>query len=81
MARSNNPHCEAPKFSFNSQNQAEKWKLFYTRTLDFLKALGVNPDEEDQGRKGWHDLKIMFEGDDHQGLQTLIVNNTILPEA
>ena len=81
MASRNTPHWEASKFSFNSQNQAVEWKLFYTRALDFLKALDINPDEEDQGKKGWHQMKMMFEGDDCQALQTLINNNTIMPEA
>ena len=56
------------------------WKLFYTRALDFLKALNINSDEEEQGKRGWCQTKMMFEGDDHQGLQTLIDNNTISPE-
>ena len=55
-------------------------KLFYTRALDFLEALDINPDEEDQGKSGWHQIKMMFEGDVCQALQTLIDNNTILPE-
>ena len=41
----------------------------------------MNPDEEDQGKKGWHQIKMLFEGDICQALQTLISNNTILPEA
>ena len=49
--------------------------------MDFLEAFDINPDEEDQGKKGWHQIKMMFEGDDHQAPQTLIDNNAILPEA
>ena len=81
MASRSTLHWKAPKFSFTCQNQPEEWKLFYTRALDFLGALGINTDEEDQGKKGWCQIKIMFEGDDHQALQTLIDNNTILPDA
>ena len=52
----------------------------YIRALDFLEALDINPDEEDQGKKGWHQIKMMFEGDDYQALHTVIDNNPILPE-
>ena len=55
--------------------------LFYTRALDFLETLDINPDEEDQGKRGWHQMKMLFEGDDCQALQTLIDNNTISAEA
>ena len=34
-------HWEAPKFSFNSPNQAAEWQTFYTRALDFLEALDI----------------------------------------
>ena len=81
MASRNTPCWEAPKFSFTSQNQAEDRKQFYTRVLAFLKTLDINPDEEDQGKKGWCQIKMMFEGDDCQALQTLINNNTISPDA
>ena len=77
MASRNTPCWEAPIFSFTSQNQAEDWKLFYTRALDFLKALDINPDGEDKGKKGWCQIKMMFQGDDCQAPQTLINNNTI----
>ena len=75
------PMLGTPRFSFNSLNQAEEWKFFYTRASDFPKALDINPDEEDQGKRGWHQIKMMFEGDGHQILQTLKDNNTISPEA
>ena len=75
------PTLGTPIFFFNSQNQAENWKLFYTRALDFLEALEINPDEEDQGKKGWCQIKMMFERDGCQAPQTLIDNNTISPEA
>ena len=81
MATSNIPCWEALKSSFEAQNQAEEWKLFYTRALDFLKALDINPDEEDQGKRGWQQRKMMSEEDDCQTLQTLFDNNTISAEA
>ena len=31
---------EAPKFSFSTANQAEEWKVFYIRALDYLKNPG-----------------------------------------
>ena len=75
MASRNTLHWEAPRFSFSSQNQAD------TRALDFLETLDINPDEEDQGKKGWCQIKMMFEGDNHQALPTLSKNNNISSEA
>ena len=65
---------------FSAPNQAEEWKVFYTRALDFLQALDINPDVEDQNKHGWQQVKMMFEGEDHQALQTLINNNTVTSE-
>ena len=80
-SRSSTPHSEAPKVSFNAPNQAEEWKAFYTRVLDFLEALDIYPDEEDQGKNGWPQVKMIFEGENHQALQTLIDCKTITCEA
>ena len=78
---STTPNWEAPKFSFNAPNQAAEWQAFYTRALDFLEALDIDPDEEDQGKCAWHQIKMMFEGEDCQVLQTLTDSNTVTPEA
>ena len=75
------PHWEAPKFLFNTPNQADAWKSFYTQALDFLEALDIDPDVEDQGKKGWMQIKMMFEDEDRLALQTLINNQTITPTA
>ena len=75
------PHWEASKFSFSAPNQAEEWKVYYTRALDFLEALDIDPDVEDQNKHGWQQVKMMFKGEDCQALQTLIDNNTITSEA
>ena len=80
-SRSSAPHWEAPKFSFNTPNQADAWKSFYTRVLDFLEALDIDPNVEDQGKRGWRQIKMMFEDEDHLALQTLINNQTITPAA
>ena len=80
-SRSTTPHWEAPKFSFNSPNQANAWKSFYTRALDFLEAPDIDPDAEDQGKKGWMQIKMMFKDEDHIALETLIDNQTISPGA
>ena len=73
------PHWEAPKFSFNAPNQVDAWKSFYTRALDFLEALDIDPNVEDQGKRDWRQIKMMFEDEDHLALQTLIDNQTITP--
>ena len=67
-SRSTNPHWEAPKFLFKAPNQADAWKSFYTRALDFLEALDIDPNVEDQGKKEWTQIKMMFEDEDCQAL-------------
>ena len=79
MASSTTPHWEAPRFSFNVQIQEGEWKLFYTCAVNFLKALDIDPETEDRTKKGWRQIKIMFEGE-NQALQTLLDNNTITTE-
>ena len=74
-------YWEAPKFLFNSPNQAAEWQAFYTRALDFLEALDIDPEAAEQNKCGWRQIKMMFEGEDCQVLQTLIDNNTVTPEA
>ena len=58
-----------------------KWQAFCTRALDFLEALDIDPEAEDQNKHEWCQIKMMFKGEDHQALQTLIDNNTVTPEA
>ena len=79
---SSHPHScwEAPTFHFNSPTQPEDWRTFYTRTLNYLDAIDIKPDEVDDNCKGWKQLKLMFEVKDRQALQTLIDNWTIMPE-
>ena len=81
VSRSSAPHWEAPKFSFNAPNQVDAWKSYYTRVLDFLEALDIDPNVEDQGKRGWRQIKMRFEDEDHLALQTLIDNQTITPAA
>ena len=80
MAHSNSPHWEALKFSFNTEDQASAWRQFYTRAIDYLETLEIDPEREDITRKGWKQIKMMFTGNDRQALQTLTDNNTITPE-
>ena len=81
MAFSHPHSClEAPTFHFNSVNQTEDWRVFYTRALDCLDALDIEPDCADDNCKGWKQLKLMFEVEDRQALQTLIDNSTITSE-
>ena len=40
----------------------------------------MDPEREDETKKGWKQIKMMFTGDVRQALQTLIDNNTIIPE-
>ena len=79
---SSHPHSswEAPTFHFNSPNQSKDWRIFYTRALDYLDTLDIEPDHADDNQRGWKQLKLMFEGKDRQDLQTLIDNGIIMPE-
>ena len=58
----------------------QEWKTFYTRVLDFLETIDIDPDKQDETKQGLRQMKIMFQGEDRQALQTLIDNNTITPE-
>ena len=77
MAQNNIPAFEISQFSFTSEDQATDWKKFYTNVIDYLEALNIDPEREDQEKKGWKQIKIMFKGDDRQALQILIENGTI----
>ena len=77
MAQNNTSRWEAPRFLFDTEDQASEWKKFYTRAIDYLETLDIDPEQEDQHKKGWKQIRIMFMGEDGQALQTMIDNNTI----
>ena len=80
MAHSSTPWWEAPKFWFNSEDQVAAWREFYTRATDYLETMDIDPEREDENKKGWKQIKMVFTGEDRQALQALIDNNTITPE-
>ena len=62
---STNPPCwEAPKFSFTTEDQVAEWKKFYIHALDYLETLDIDPEKQDENKRGWHQIKMMFQGDD-----------------
>ena len=73
MVHSSTPQWEAPKFSFDAEDQASAWREFYTRVIDYLEPLDIDPEKEDENKKGWKQIKMM-------ALQTWIDNNTVTPE-
>ena len=73
----NNTRWTAPTFSFDTEDQPAAWRDFYTRVIDYLETIDIDPEEEDQQKRGWKQIKMMFTGEDRQALQTLIDNNTI----
>ena len=77
MAQDSTTRWEAPTFSFNTDNQPAAWRDFYTRAIDYLETLDIDPEQEGQHKKGWKQIKMMFTGEDRQALQTMIDNNTI----
>ena len=44
MSQSNTSRWEAPKFSFNSEDQAAAWRDFYTGAMDYLETLDIDPE-------------------------------------
>ena len=53
---------------------------FYTRGLDYLDALDIEPDVADESCKSWKQLKLMFEAEDRKALQSLIDSSVVTPE-
>ena len=62
MAHSSTPWWEAPIFSFNAnaEDQAAAWRKFYTRVIDYLETLDIDPEREDENEKGWKQIKMIF---------------------
>ena len=50
------------------------------RAIDYLETIDIDTEAEDENKKGWKQIKMMFTGEDRQALQTLIDNNTITQE-
>ena len=55
---------EAPQFSFNTPDQMQEWKIFYTRVLDFLEILDIDPEKQDETKCEWKQIKMRFQGED-----------------
>ena len=70
----------APTFHFNPPIQSEDCSIFYTRALDYLDALGIEPEVADESCKGWKQLKLMFEGEDRKACQSLIDSSVMTAE-
>ena len=47
-------------FHFNSPTQSEDWRTFYTRALDYLDALEIEPDQADVNHKGLKQMKLVL---------------------
>ena len=80
MASHSYNHWEVPTFHFNSPNQSEDWRTFYTLDLNYLDAPDIMHDQADNNHKGWKQFKVMFEGEDRLALQILMDDQTIMPE-
>ena len=80
MNSTNPPHWEAPKFSFTTEDQAAEWKKILYTCIGLPGNFGYRPRKTDENKRGWHQIKMMFQGDDRQTLQDLIDNNTITVE-
>ena len=66
MAHNVPPHWKAPTFSFNTQDQVTEWRQFYIRVIDYVEVLDIEPDQEDETKRGWRQIKMMFQGEDRQ---------------
>ena len=65
-----------PQYLVSAPNKADEWKAFYIRTVDILEAVDISSESEENAKKGWKQLWMMFEGEDCQDPQTLIDNGT-----
>ena len=52
----------APTFSFDTADQPTTWRDFYIRALDYLETLKINPEEEDQQKRGWNKSQRCLQG-------------------
>ena len=78
---STNPPCwEAPKFSFTTEDQAAEWKKILYMCIGLPRNVRYRPREKDDNKRGWCQIKMMFQDDDRQTLLDLIGNNTITAE-
>ena len=68
---------KGPKFTLSTLNQGYEWKAFYIQAIDFLKAMDIVKEMEDNIKIGWKQLHMMFEGEDYQSLQVFFNNDTI----
>ena len=74
----NNTRWTAPSFSFDTADQPTAWRDFYTRVIDYLETIDIDPEEEDQQKRGWKQIKMMFTWEGQTGTcKHLIDNNTI----
>ena len=46
----------------------------------FLESLDIDPEKKNENKRGWRQIKMMFQDDDRQTLQDLIDNNAITTE-
>ena len=80
MAHNIPTQWEVPQFSFNTEDQASEWKKFHIQALHYLEALDIDQERQDETKKGWQQIRMMFKGEDRYILQTLLNNNTITDE-
>ena len=65
MASGGSTTCwEAPQFSFNTPDQTQECKNFYTRVLHFLETLDIDPERQDEKKHGGKQINMMFQGED-----------------
>ena len=79
MCRSNTPHWEA-LFTFWHRIRLISGKLFYIHVVNFLEVTDIDTETKDSTMKGWKQLKMMFEWEGWQVMQTLIDSGTLSPQ-
>ena len=57
----------------------QEWKTFYTRVLDFLETLDIDPEKQDETKCGWRQIKMMFQGEDRQAVHTITPEDQLTP--
>ena len=58
----NNPRWTAPSFSFDTADQPTTWRDFYTRAIDYVEAIGIDPEEEYQQKRDGNKSQRCLQG-------------------
>ena len=56
--------------NLSTPNHAGDWKEFYIRAIDYLEPLDIDVETPDGSKRGWKQVKFIFQEGDKKTLQT-----------